>query len=161
MPSLEKPPTHLSYQDIYPCPVCRLGQIEALTLMEAMSCNFCNHIFTANLEKQQLKMADRHPPLIWRWKGRTWTGAHVEGIELGWVYWFLAGLLIISPPTLVGLGAYIFPPLPGSALSWIPLAWTGLAFLLHLFMVGWLVVQFYQFPVLTYLRIRGQRLFAR
>jgi len=50
-------PTQLNYHDTYSCPVCRHGKIAALPLMEAYACNFCQHIFTANLEQQVLKMA--------------------------------------------------------------------------------------------------------
>ena len=121
--------SHLSYQGIYPCPVCRLGQIEALPLMEAMACDFCRHIFTANPERQQLKLVSRQPPLIWRWNGRNWTAAHLEGVELGWGYWIAAAALVLLPPSLIGLTVYAFPPTPGtlSILVSIHLDWANLA----------------------------------
>ena len=150
-----------NYQGIYPCPVCRLGQISGMPLMDAMACDFCDQIFTADLEKQQLKMPSRQPPLIWRWNGRIWTGAHLEGVELGWGYWLAALVLVILPPSLIGLTLYTFPPTPGTPLSWLPYVWTGLAFLSHVGIIGWLVVEFYQFPVGAYLRIRRQHLFGR
>lgn len=152
---------YLSYQDAYPCPVCRLGQIESLALMDALACNFCQHIFTANLEKQQLQMADRQPPLTWSWNGRAWVGAHLKGVDLGWGYVLTAALLIILPPTLIGLAAYTFPTTPSSTLFWLPALWTVLAFLSHLAIVGWLVIEFYQFPVGMYLRAMRQRLLLR
>ncbi|MEK0186737.1 hypothetical protein WMG39_18035, partial [Microcoleus anatoxicus PTRS2] len=46
-------------QDTYPCPVCRTGEISPMPMMEALACNFCQHIFTGNEERQMLKMADR------------------------------------------------------------------------------------------------------
>lgn len=147
-----------SYQGVYPCPVCRLGQIEALPLMDAMACNFCNHIFTADLEKQQLKMPSRQPPLIWRWNGRKWTEAQLEGVELGWGYWLAAVALVILPTTLIGLCAYTFPPTPGIPLSCLPTVWTGLTFLSHLGIIGWLVIEFHQFPIGAYLRAIRQHL---
>lgn len=150
-----------SYQGVYPCPVCRLGQIEALPLMDAMACEFCNHIFTADLEKQQLKMPSRQPPLIWRWNGRKWTEAHLEGVELGWGYWLAAVALVILPTTLIGLCAYTFPLTPDIPLSWLPTVWTGLTFLSHLWIIGWLVIEFYQFPVGAYLRAMRQHLLSR
>ncbi len=151
----------LSYQGAYPCPVCRLGQIEALVLMDALACDFCQHIFTANQEKQQLQMADRQPPLTWRWNGRMWVGAHLKGVEVGWGYLLAAVMLVILPPTLIGLAAYTFPPEPGSTLSWLPVFWTLLAFLSHLAILGWLVIEFYQFPVGMYLRAMRQHLLVR
>lgn len=149
---------HFSYEGVYPCPVCRLGKIQALPLMDAMACDFCSHIFTANLEKQQLKMPSRQPPLLWRWNGRNWTGAHLEGVELGWGYWLAAVAVVVFPTTLVGLTTYTFPPTPGTPFSWLPYVWTGLAFLSHLGIIGWLVVEFYQFPVGAYLRVMRQHI---
>lgn len=129
--------------------------------MEAFACNFCRHIFTANLEQQVLKMADSQLPLTWRWNGQTWKGLHREGVELGWEYWFVGIAFVILPSTLVGLAAYLFPPMPGSPLAWLPVFWTVLAFLSHLACMGWLVVEYYQFPVFAYLRAVQQRLLDR
>ncbi len=151
----------LDYQGIYPCPVCRLSQLKAMPLMDAMACGCCRHIFTVDWERQLLKMPSRQPPLIWHWNGRNWTGAHIEGLEWGWGHWLLAVALVVLPTTIMGLSVYTFPPIPGSALSWLPTVWIGLVFLSHLTIVGWLVIEFYQFPVRTYLRVRQQQLFGR
>ncbi|HAA32959.1 MAG TPA: hypothetical protein DCE56_41120 [Cyanobacteria bacterium UBA8553] len=151
----------LSYQDVYPCPICRLSQLKVMSLMDAMACDSCHHIFTADLQRQQLKMADRQPPLTWYWNGKNWTGAHLEGVEWGKIYWFFALAIVVFPTSIIGLAAYTFPPTPGSTLSWLPFAWTGLTFVSHLSLVGWLVAEFYQFPVRTYLRVRLQQLFHR
>ncbi|HLO51116.1 MAG TPA: hypothetical protein VK211_22065 [Kamptonema sp.] len=145
----------------YPCPVCRWGQISTLPLMEALACDFCQHIFIANVERQVLKMADREPPMTWRWNGRNWIGAHLEGVELGWGYLVAAVGLIFLPPTLLGFAAYYFPPIPGSRLSWFPTAWTGLALVSHLGIVLWLVTEMYQFPVAVYLRVIRRRILGR
>lgn len=151
-----------SYQEVYPCPVCRLNQLKAMPLMDAtMACDCCRHIFTVDWESQQLKMIDRHPPLIWYWSGKTWKGVHLEGVEWGWEAWIFAFGLILLPTTIVGLTAYTFPPEPGSTLSWLPVAWTGLTFLSHLAIILWLVAEFYQFPIRIYLRVRRQQLFGR
>lgn len=154
--------THsFNYQGIYPCPVCRLNQLKAMPLMDAMACDCCRHIFIPDLDRQQLKMADRHPPLTWHWNGKTWKGAHLEGIEWGWMSWILALGFVLLPTTIIGLSAYTFPPEPGSTLSWLPIAWTGLTFLSHLTIVMWLVVEFYQFPIRVYLRMRRQQFLGR
>lgn len=150
-----------SFSDVYPCPVCRHGEIAALPLMEAFACNFCRHIFTANLEQQVLKMADSQLPLTWQWNGRTWKGVQREGLELSWGYWIAAIAFVAIPTTLVGLSAYLFPPLPGSPLFWLPTIWIGLTFLSHLICIIWLVLEYYQFPLSMYLRAVTQRLFAR
>lgn len=151
----------LSYQGNHPCPVCRFSQLQAMPLMEAMACDCCRHIFTADLERQLLKMADRHPPLTWHWNGKRWTGVHLDGVEWGVAYWLFAGIFVLLPTTIIGLAAYTFPPSPDSALSWLPTAWTGLTLLSHLIIVGWLVMEFYQFPVRAYLRARQQQLLRR
>lgn len=141
----------------YPCPVCRWGQIKPLPLMEAVACEFCQHIFTVNLETEVLRMADREPPLSWRWDGKRWTGAHLAGVEFNWLYGVAAVAFLVLPTGIVSLGAYLFPPIPGSPLDWVPLLWVGLVFGSHLLILLWLVGEFYQFPVGAYLRAITRR----
>ncbi|HBL60577.1 MAG TPA: hypothetical protein DDZ80_19615 [Cyanobacteria bacterium UBA8803] len=147
----------LNYHGVYPWPICRLGQIQAMSLMDALACGSCRHIFTADLERQILKMSDRQPPLSWRWNGQNWIGAHLEGVAWNWGTWLLAVAFITLPTTLIGLAAYTFPPDPSSRLSWLPQVWTGLTFVSHLVLVVWLVMEFYQFPLRVYLRVRRQQ----
>ena len=148
----------LSDYGTYTCPVCRHGQISAMPLMEeTFACNFCRHIFVANLEKQLLKMADSQLPLTWCWDGHSWKGVYREGLEPAWVYWLAGAAFVIFPPTLVGVAGYLFPPIPESPLAWLPAFWTGLTLSLHLAFILWLVVQYYQFPVFLYLRALTQR----
>lgn len=152
MPSSKIFSTYLNFQGDYPCPVCRVGKISHMQLMEAMSCDFCQEIFTVNLEQQQIKMPSRQPPLIWRWNGFKWTEAQLEGMELGWGYVFAAIAFIILPTSLIGIGAYYFPPNPNIPLSWVPYIWTLLTFLLHLAIIGWIFIEVYQIPIGAYLR---------
>ena len=153
--------TDFNSNGTYPCPVCRLGQIKALPLMDAMACDSCRHIFTVALEKQRLFMADRQPTLIWCWNGRTWVGAHTEGVKLGWSYLLIAAAFVLLPPTLIGLSTYFLLKTPGTSKSWLPVVWTGLAFLCHLAIVGSAIVGFYQFSIGTYLKVMQQHLFKR
>jgi rubredoxin len=155
------PERPLDYHDSFPCPVCRYGKISTLSLMDAFACDFCRHIFTANLEQQSLKMIDSSLPLTWYWNGGQWQGTARSGVETGWETWVLATAFVIFPPALVGVSAYLFPPLPGSPLSWLPVFWTGLTFLLHLACVLWLVVEYYQFPLLIFMRTWTQQLLQR
>ena len=111
---------NLNLGNIYYCPVCRHGEISAMPLMEAMGCNFCRHIFTVNLEKQLLKMADSHLALTWRWDGRNWKGLQKDRLEPSWFYWLAGMAFILIPPLLVGCGAYLFPPLADDPLYWVP-----------------------------------------
>jgi hypothetical protein len=151
----------LNFDSAYPCPVCRLGQIRNLSLMDAFACDLCNHIFEANLDRQQLKMVARQPPLIWCWNGRHWIEPHLEGMELGWGYILAAIALVALPTTLIGLTLYAFPPTADTPLSWVPYVWAGLTFLSHLGIIVWLVIEIYQFPVGVYLRAIRQRLLSR
>jgi len=129
--------------------------------MDAMACDLCRHIFTASLEKRRLFMADRQPSLIWCWNGRTWVGAHTEGMEVGWGYLLIAVAFVLLPPTLFWLSTYFLLETPGTSKSWLPAVWTGLIFLSHLGIIGSAVVGFYQFSVRTYLRVMRQHLLKR
>lgn len=151
---LTAPETQISYSGTYTCPVCRHGQISVLTLTEAFACNFCHHIFTANLQKQLLQVADSSQPMTWQWTGRTWKATYQRDTELTFVLWLVAIALIILPPGLVWLSAYIFPPAEGSTGSWIPTLWIGLVFLSHLVIVGWLISEVYQFPIYAAIKVK-------
>ncbi|MGB3237216.1 MAG: hypothetical protein WBB29_02900 [Geitlerinemataceae cyanobacterium] len=157
----------LNYQGIYTCPVCRRGQISAIALMDAFGCNVCHHIFTANLQRQSLRVADTSPALTWRWHGGKWKPSHRDGVELSPSVWLTAGAFVFLPTVIVGTAAYIFPPLPDSPWQWFPLAWMVMAFLSHLAIVAWLILEYYEVPSLMALRrgssatmfpLRGYRL---
>lgn len=152
---------YFTYQGVYPCPVCRHGEIASLALMDAFACNFCRHIFTANLEQQSLKMADSQLPLSWHWNGQKWTGIQPDETKITWGYWIAAIAFVSLPTTIVGAASYIFPPLPGSRLAWFPLAWAIATFLSHLACIIWLILEYYQFPVSLYLRALRQRFVTR
>jgi len=148
----------LNTHDTYTCPLCRHGQVSALTLMDAFSCNFCRHIFSANMQQQTLQLADGDRPFVWYWTGKTWINATLmrSGDQSG-ILWVLSLPLILLPPTLIGLGSYIFPPDPQSSGAWFPLVWTGLTFLTHLLLVAWLLFEYYQWPFFQALLIRWQQ----
>ncbi len=150
--------TPFNERETYPCPVCRCGHLSNMALMDAFSCDVCRHIFTLHPERQLLKMVDREPPITWRWKGHNWKGEHIGNLELSWIYGLAALAIIIFPPTLIGLSAFLFPPISGGFWSLFPIIWTIVAFLSHLLLVLWLIVEAYQFPVFLYLRNRWQQL---
>jgi rubredoxin len=139
----------LSYQQSYRCPVCRHGQIEALTLMDAFACSFCRHIFTANLQEQLIRVEDSSQPLAWRWTGRTWRPIQQDDFDLTLVIWLVGVALVSLPPALLWL--------PDSTWYWFPLFWTIIAFLAHFSLVLWLLAEHYQFPTYIALRIQLQR----
>jgi hypothetical protein len=145
--------TPLNFHDDYPCPVCKIGKISHMPLMDAMSCDFCQEIFTVNLELQQIKMPSREPPLVWRWNGCKWSQGQLEGVELGRGYGIAAIGFVILPTTLIGITAYYLPPTPNAPLTWIPYFWTILTFLLHLAIIGWVFIEVYRIPIAAYLRV--------
>ncbi|MFP4134891.1 MAG: hypothetical protein ACLFQP_10000 [Halothece sp.] len=148
----------LNENETYPCPVCRTGEVKALPLMEdTFSCEFCQHLFTASFSQQVLKMMDSEIPLSWYWDGKKWSNPYRKGLNIGWEYWGLGLLFITLPPLIVGAGAYLFPTIPGTPLAWLPTVWTILTFIAHFVILIWLIVEYYQFPVVMYLRTRMQR----
>ncbi len=161
MPGSKILSTSFNYQGVYPCPVCRVGKISHMPLMEAMSCDFCQQIFVANVEQQQLKMPSRQPPLIWYWNGFNWTEAQIEGVEFGWGYVLAAVGFILLPTALIGIVAYNFPPNTEVPLSWVPYIWTILTFSFHLAIIVWLLIEVYQIPMRAYVRALQQRFLGR
>ncbi|MDB9534888.1 hypothetical protein PN451_03330 [Dolichospermum planctonicum CS-1226] len=146
----------LNFQENYPCPVCRIGKISQMPMMEAMCCDFCHEILTVNLELQQVKMPSREPPLVWHWNGFKWTQAQLLGVELGWGYGLAAIAFVILPTTLIGITVYCFPPAADDFFTWIPLIWTVLTFLSHLAIIVWIVIEVYRVPVVAYLQAIGR-----
>jgi rubredoxin len=142
----------------YSCPVCRHGKVSEMLLMETFACNFCQHIFTANFEKQLLKMADSQLPLTWYWNGKGWKGIQREGSEIGWAYLIFALGFVFIPTGIIALGTYLFPPLSGSSLSWLPFCWIILTFCAHLSFIIWLIIEYYQFPIFLYIRALKRKL---
>lgn len=161
MQDFNKSARYFNTQEVYPCPICHVGKIATMPLMEAMACECCRHIFTADYKNQQLQMADRQPPLMWRWDGKNWSERQLKDVELGWGYWLGAIALVILPTTLIGITIYARPPVAGSALSWFPVFWTGLTFCLHLGIIVWLVIEFLDFPLWAYLNRKLQSIWTR
>lgn len=152
---------NLNYQDTYPCPVCRHGQISALTLMDAFACSFCRHIFTANLREQSIRVEDSSQPVTWRWNGRTWQAATPVDVNLNLVIWLVGVALVLLPPALIWLSSHTFPPMAGSRWAWFPLIWVGLTFASHFLFVAWLLVEHYQLPIYVAWKVRCQDWLSR
>lgn len=151
----------LNYQETYICPVCRHGSITALTLMDAFACDFCRHIFTADLRNQSVRVEDSSQPMTWRWNGRTWKTTHQVDADLTIIIWLVGSALVILPPGLIWLSSHTFPPLESSGWSWFPSIWVGLTFFLHFFFVSWLLVEHYQLPLYVACKIRLRTLLGR
>jgi hypothetical protein len=129
--------------------------------MDAFACNFCRHIFTANLNEQSVQVVDSSQPMSWRWSGRGWRVAYRDDFNLTLALW-LVGLAIVGlPPTIIWVSAYVFPPRADSGWVWFPVIWCGCTFLLHFLMVSWLLAEHYQFPLYISSKIRLQTLLNR
>ncbi len=144
----------LSYSQTYSCPLCLRGEIQSLPLMDAFACGFCRHIFSANLEEQVLNLADGQVPRRWYRRNDQWIATERRSLL---AYGLFGVALIILPTAIVSLGAYCFPPLPNSPLSWLPQVWIGLTLLSHASFLAWLTVAYFQFPIGSYMRLLRER----
>jgi hypothetical protein len=145
----------------YLCPICRHGQISPIVLMDAFSCNFCRHIFTANFQEQVIRVEDASTPAAWRWTGHNWQLTTQVNVDLSITVWLMAIVLVILPSSLVWLSTYLFPPLPGSSGNWIPAVWIGLTFCLHFLFVAWLLLEHYQVPFYVLCKVQARSLLGR
>jgi rubredoxin len=144
----------------YICPVCRHGTLSAIVLMDAYSCHFCRHIFTANLLDQTVRVEDSSQPTTWRWTGTKWQATNQVDVDLTITIWFVGALITLLPPTLVWVSTHTFPPMEGSDWYWFPTVWIVLSFLIHFGMVAWLLVEQSQLPAYVTLKIRLGNLFG-
>lgn len=151
----------LNYQETYICPVCRHGQVAALTLMDAFACDFCRHIFTANLPEQSIHVEDSSQPMTWRWNGLHWQAANQLDMDLTIVVWLVGLALVLLPPALIWLSSHTFPPMRGSTWEWFPTAWISLTFLTHFTFVAWLLAEHYQVPFYVTYKIRLRNALGR
>ncbi len=154
-------PLQLNASATYECPVCRHGQIQAMVLMDAYACNFCRHIFEANLDQQTVHVVDGVQPMGWRWQGWRWQPIYQSPNDITLTLWVVGLALVVFPAGLVALGGYLFPPLENTTqINW-SLIWALATLLVHSAMVGWLIAEHYQFPPYVLAKIRLQRLLER
>lgn len=151
----------LNYEEAYVCPVCRHGQITAIPLMDAFSCHFCRHIFTANFRDQSVRVEDSSQLMTWRWNGRNWQSINQVSPDLTIAIWLVGVALVVLPPTLIWLSSHTFPPMQGSGWYWFPSIWIGLTFFTHFLFVAWLLVEHYQVPLYVACKVRFQALLGR
>lgn len=146
-------PTVLTYSQVYGCPACGSGELSAMAMMDLFACDFCRHMFTANLQTQSVQLADSLQPMAWRWTGWRWRAAHQADTAAAIVWVFAIGLVIV-PVVLISLSNYIFPPSGG--LKFV-IIWVGLTGLSHAIISGWLLAEYHRWPWYVASRIRLQR----
>lgn len=120
--SLEKRDRQLLALDqSYPCPVCRHGKIEPITLTEAWGCDRCRQIFERRAESNTIGKLSTppHRPRSWRWDGQQWV---LEGKPVGLKFSGLA--------TVAALGFFL----------WIVLSRLNLSEIVLAFLLGMTVV---------------------
>lgn len=143
----------LDFEERYRCPACGSGEISAIAMMDVFACNFCRHMFTANLQTQSIQLVDSLQPMTWHWAGGRWkTSQQRDTVAV--LVWAFGGALTVVPVGLIVISNYIFPPLEGSN---FPLLWAGLTFLSHGVMSSWLLAEYYRWPWYIGGRVRLQR----
>jgi len=140
-----------------PCPLCRSCTLAELPLMEALSCQTCEHIFVPTGDRLGLELVDAEVAIAWLWTGQTWQRQQRGIPQVNWLYVPLALGFVALPASVVAAGAYLFPPLPGSKLAWLPSAWVVATAAAHLACLLWLCLEAYQFPLGLYLQALGRR----
>ncbi len=147
----------LAYDQTYRCPACGSGQLSAIALMDIFACDFCRHMFTANLQAQSVQLADSTQPRAWYWNGEQWRTAYQRDTSAYLVWSFCSGLTAV-PVALIALSNYVFPPLESSD---FPRIWTGLTLLSHVLISAWLLAEYHRWPWYVASRVRLQRLRER
>ncbi len=132
-----------------------------MVMMETLSCSFCRHIFSAELNQQILRVEDQIPKSTWTWQGDRWASGNLVNVDLTQLVWFTSLFMVVVPTSLMGLSAYIFPPIGGLQWNSFSVVWSGLTFGGHLLIATWLLVEHYQLPSYVAAKITLQRLFEQ
>ncbi len=133
-------------QDPYPCPICRKGTVQTMVMMDTLSCSFCRHIFSADVSSQTLQVEDTLPKSTWIWSRDRWATQTARSPDLTYLVWFTAAFLTIIPALIIGLPAYVFPPIGGLQGNSFSVVWTELTLGIHCLIAAWLLVEHYQLP---------------
>ncbi|MGB3769325.1 MAG: hypothetical protein WA947_22430 [Phormidesmis sp.] len=104
----------------YPCPVCRRGRLNAITLTEAWGCDDCQEIFEQETANTIRKLTTPYPhQAIWQWTGKGWERLRpkmkpdrlrraIGAIALIALIWLaLTALELVNIPLKIGVAALI------------------------------------------------------
>lgn len=150
-------------QDPYEaCPLCGHGNLSTLMMMDAMSCDFCRHIFSIDVAQPMvqepiLRIEDSSHPLAWQWSGDQWQAlSQVEQPLILWL-WSLCAAIALIPSTLMGLAIHLFPSTPHSQGAWFSELWLCFTIGGHCLAALWLLAEHYQWPFYCRLKLRFGR----
>ncbi|MEL7050189.1 MAG: hypothetical protein AAGM45_00180 [Cyanobacteria bacterium J06588_5] len=146
--------TALTYRHGYRCPACGSGDLNPMAMMDVFACDFCRHMFTANLQTQSVQLADSLQPMAWHWTGQRWKAAYQSDSAAALVWTFAVGIVFI-PVLLIAVSNYVFPPSGGLKFVMI---WISLTWLSHSIIAGWLLAEYHRWPWYISSRVRLQRL---
>jgi hypothetical protein len=132
-----------------------------MVMMDAFSCGFCRHIFSANLTEQVLRVEDRVPQTAWRWQGDRWSSLNPVSVDLSIIVWMTSVFLFTIPSGVIWLSAYVFPPIGGLTWTSFSIVWGEIVFSVHCLIAAWLLVEHYQLPSYVAARIAIDRLLQR
>ena len=147
------------FEQQYPCPACRRGQLEGLFMVDAFSCGLCHHIFT--VKNRQLRLEDNVNPYRWRWDGNSWNSSQRSSRDRLAAIWIVSIAFISVPTGLIWLAHHTFPPLPGQQGVKFPVLWTALVFASHASISGFFLAEYFQFPLYITTKLCWQRWAAR
>ncbi len=104
----------------YPCPVCRRGHLNAITLTEAWGCSDCQEIFEQQTANVIQKLTAPYPhQASWQWTGKSWERQRlltkpdrmrkvIGAITLIILIWLaLTALELVNIPLKIGIAALI------------------------------------------------------
>ncbi len=147
------------FEERYPCPACRRGQLESLFMVDAFSCSFCHHIFT--VVGRRLRLEDNANPYQWRWNGSRWKPSRQLSRDWLLATWIISLAFISVPTGLIWLAHHTFPPLPGQQGAGFSAFWTALVFTLHFSIAGFLLAECFQLPLYITTKLYWQRWVTR
>ena len=113
-------PIKLDCDRSYPCPVCRRGELHAITLTEAWGCDDCQEIFEQTASNTIKKLTAPYPHRAsWQWTGKAWERQRpsmkpdparraVVAMALAALLWLVLTLLdLVNIPLRIGLSTII------------------------------------------------------
>ncbi|NJN23232.1 MAG: hypothetical protein HC810_00935 [Acaryochloridaceae cyanobacterium RL_2_7] len=159
---MKRQPHRPKFDPYHHCPLCNHGILSGIALMDALSCDFCRHIFSLDIDQPLiqlpiLKIEDTAYPLSWQWTGSQWKAqTQAEAPLIQWL-WALCVAIALIPSGLMSLAVYLFPATPHGRGAWFAVFWLGLTILAHLGVALWLLCEHYQWPFYQRLKLFYER----